>query len=188
MKKHIGLFILVVLLAAASGCTSQQATPNETATTIATPDSVTQVPTMVTTPLPTTIPATVLTTAAPPVTTKVTTGAIPQPTITASTKVTTIYIRNNTFVPDQLTVLPGTGITWINDDPRSHSVKATGDAKGKFTSADLISGAQFRYTFGETTGTYEFMDPNYPDMKGAIIVKKGETLWVATFSPSVTSA
>jgi plastocyanin len=186
MKTYIGLFILVVLLAAASGCTSQQVTPIETATTIATPDSVTQVPTMVTTPLPTTIPATVLTTAAPPVTTKVTTT--PQPAITASTKVTTIYIRNNTFVPAELTVLPGTGITWINDDPRSHIVKATGDAKGKFTSSDLISGAQFRYTFGETTGTYEFMDPNYPDMKGAVIVKKGETLWVATFSPTVTSA
>ncbi len=181
MKTYIGLFILVVLLAAASGCTSQQATPIETATTITTPDSVTQVPTMVTTPLPTTTPATVLATAAPLVTTKVTT--IPQPTITASTKVTTIHIRNNTFVPDLLTVLPGTGITWINDDSVTHIVKATGDAKGKFTSAEMMNGAQFMYTFGEATGTYEFGDPKYPTMTGRIIVKKGETLWVATNPP-----
>jgi plastocyanin len=183
MKTHIGLFILVVLLAAAGGCTSQQATPNETATTLATPDSGTQVPTMVITPLPTTIPATVLTTAAPPVTAKVTTGAILQPTITASTKVTTIHIRNNTFVPAELTVLPGTGITWINDDSVTHIVKATGDAKGKFTSAEMMNGAQFMYTFSEATGTYEFGDPKYPTMTGRIIVKKGETLWVATNTP-----
>ena len=44
----------------------------------------------------------------------------------------------------------------------------------------MISGAHFMYTFGEATGTYEFGDPNYPNMKGAIIVKKGQTLWVAT--------
>jgi plastocyanin len=93
-------------------------------------------------------------------------------------------MRNNTFVPDQLTVLPGTAIIWINDDPGTHLVKATGDAAGKFTSAELITGAHFGYTFGENTGTFEFMDPNYPDMKGAIIVKRGETLWVATFAPA----
>ena len=44
----------------------------------------------------------------------------------------------------------------------------------------MMNGAQFMYTFGEATGTFEFGDPKYPDMKGAIIVKKGETLWVAT--------
>jgi len=62
-------------------------------------------------------------------------------------------------------------------------VKATGDAKGKFTSSELMSGAQFGYTFGEATGTYEFMDPNYSGMKGAIIVKQGQTLWVETETP-----
>jgi hypothetical protein len=62
-------------------------------------------------------------------------------------------------------------------------VKASGDAKGKFTSSELMSGAQFSYTFGEATGTYEFMDPNYPDMKGAIIVKQGQRLWIETETP-----
>jgi plastocyanin len=189
MKTHIGLFILGVLLVAASGCTSQPATPGETATNLATPVSVTEVATTVITPLPTTVPASVSTTAkAAGVTTNITTVATTRPIMTPSTKVTTIHIRNNTFVPAELTVLPGTGITWINDDSGTHLVKATGDSKGKFTSTDLISGAQFRYTFGETTGTYEFGDPKYPDMKGAIIVKKAETLWVSTFAPAVTTA
>ena len=183
MKTSIGLFMLVMLLVATSGCTSQQAKPAAMATTPATPVSVTEVPTTVNTPLPTTVPTTVSTAAASEVTTKVTTVATPQPTVTASTKITTIHIRNNTFVPAELTVLPGTGITWINDDSVTHIVKATGDAKGKFTSTEMINGAHFIYTFGEATGTYEFGDPNYPDMTGAIIVKKGETLWSAINTP-----
>ncbi len=184
MKTYIGLFMLVMLLVAASGCTTQQATPAATATTLITTVAATEVPTVITTPLPTTIPKIVSATATSEVTTKVTTVATPRPSMTASTKITTIHIRNNTFVPAELTVLPGTGITWINDDSVTHIVKATGDAKGKFTSTEMINGANFGYTFGETTGTYEFMDPNYPDMKGAIIVKKGESLWIATNTPS----
>jgi len=183
MKTFIGLFILVIFLVAASGCTTQPANPNATATTIATTVSVTKVPTTVNTPLPTTVTETVSTTSAPVVTSKVTTAVTPGPTTTASTKITIIHIRNNTFVPAELTVLPGTGITWINDDTVTHIVKASGDAKGKFTSTDLRNGAQFGYTFGEATGTYEFMDPNYPDMKGEIIIKEGQTLWVATETP-----
>jgi plastocyanin len=176
MKTSLGLFMLVMLLVTASGCTTQQAAPEVTAITT-TPVSPTEVPTVMNTPLPTTVLTTVSATAAPKVTTNVTTAATPLPDMTASTKITTIHIRNNTFVPAQLTVLPGTGITWINDDSVTHIVKATGDAKGKFTSTDMITGAHFGYTFGEATGTYEFVDPNYPDMKGAIIIKEGESLW-----------
>jgi plastocyanin len=184
MKTYIGLFMLVMLLVAASGCTTQQATPAATATTLTTTVAAPEVPTVINTPLPTTVPKKVSTTAAAEVITNATTVATPRPSMTASTKITTIHIRNNTFVPAELTVLPGTGITWINDDPVTHIVKATGDAKGKFTSTEMINGAHFGYTFGETTGTYEFMDPNYPDMKGAIIVKRGESLWSATYNSS----
>lgn len=183
MKISIGLFILVTLLIAVCGCTAPQATPNATATIPATPAPTTEVPTTVATPLPTTAPATVATTAAPVVTTKATPVPTPQTTTTVSTKITIIHIRNNTFVPSELTVLPGTGITWVNDDAVTHVVKATGDAAGKFKSSDLINGGTFGYTFGETLGTYEFADPNYPDMKGKIIVKLGQTLWKETETP-----
>lgn len=186
MKTYIGLFLLVILLVAASGCTTQQATPAVSATT-AIPVSPTEVLTVINTPLPTTALKEISTIAAPEGTTRVTTAQTPQPSITASTKITTIHIRNNTFLPAELTVLPGTGITWVNDDPVTHIVKATGDAKGKFASAELITGARFGYTFGEATGTYEFMDPNFPDMKGAIIIKQGETLWIATKTPVTPS-
>jgi plastocyanin len=184
MKKFIGFFILVVVLVAVSGCT-QQAKPAAPVTTLITTIEPTEVPTTANTPVPTTVAAT--TTDAPVVTTVVTTAATPRPSMTPSIKITTIHIRNNTFVPDELTVLPGTGITWINDDSVTHIVKATGDAKGKFTSSEMVNGAQFMYTFGDATGTYEFTDPKYPGMNGTIVVKKGETLWIATKTPSASS-
>ena len=180
MKTCIGLFILVIVLVAASGCTTQQAKPAATTTTLTTTVAVTEVttaPTVIDTPLPTTVQttvSTVVTTTEAPA--NVTTVVTARPSMTPSTKVTTIHIRNNTFVPDQLTVLPGTGITWINDDSVTHIVKAIGDSKGKFTSSEMVNGANFIYTFGENTGTYEFGDPSYPDMKGAIIVMKGDSV------------
>jgi len=176
MKTYIGLFILVMVLVATSGCTTQQAKPAATTTTV----TVTEVPTAATvidTPMPTAVPtevSTVVTT--PEGTANVTAVATTRPSMTPSTKVTTIHIRNNMFVPDQLTVLPGTGITWINDDSVTHVVKGIGDSKGKFTSSEMVNGAHFIYTFGENTGTYEFGDPSYPDMKGAIIVMKGDSV------------
>jgi plastocyanin len=180
MKTYIGLFILVIVLVAFSGCTAQQAKPAVTTAIPATTAAATEVPTL-STPMPTTVsttvPTAVPTTAAAPVASaNVTTAATAGPDMTPSTKVTTIHIRNNTFVPDQLTVLPGTGITWINNDAVTHVVKASGDSAGKFTSSPMVNGASFIYTFGETTGTYEFMDPAYPDMKGTIFVKNGDSV------------
>ena len=192
MKTYIGVFILVLLLVAASGCTSQPAKPAATVTAVVTTAAATEVPTAAQTPAPTTaatavatqVPTAIATTEAA---TSATTVATPLPSMTPSTKLTVIHIKNNAFVPDTLTVLPGTMITWTNDDSATHVVKATGDAAGKFTSADLIQGGQFTYTFGETTGIYTFADPKYPNLKGAIVVKNGETLYEAGLG-KVTSA
>jgi plastocyanin len=185
MKSYTGLFILVILLAAASGCTTQQAKPAVTATAVATTVAATEVPTEITTPQPTAVPTKVVTTAATPETTaNVSATATPWSSATFSpTRKLVIHIKDNKYDPDSLAVLPGTMVTWINDDSRVHIVKATGDSAGKFTSAELVNGAQFNYDFGEATGTYEFGDPAYPDMKGAIIVRKGDTLWSASNTP-----
>jgi plastocyanin len=82
-------------------------------------------------------------------------------------------MKNNTFVPAELTVLPGTGITWINDDDKPHTVKTIGAYAGKFTSNDILPGAQWGYTFGEQEGSYEYNCAYHPEMKGTIIIKKG---------------
>jgi plastocyanin len=181
MKTYIGVFILVLLLIAASGCTTQQAKPAATVTTIITTAAATEVPTEITTQKPTAIPTPVITTVEIPMTTAtISATATPWSSATfSSMRKLVIHIKDNKYDPDSLTILPGTMVTWINDDSRIHVVKSTGDSAGKFTSQELINGAQFNYDFGEALGTYEFGDPAYPDMKGAIIVRKGETLYEA---------
>jgi plastocyanin len=188
MKTYIGVFILAMLLVAASGCTTQQAKPVATATAVATTVAATEIPTAVTTPKPTATPTEVATTVAIPVTTaNVSATATPWSSATFSpVRKLVVHIKDNKYDPDSLVILPGTMVTWINDDSHTHVVKATGDSAGKFTSAELVTGAQFNYDFGESTGIYEFGDPAYPDMKGAIIVRKGETLYEAGHPKTTT--
>ena len=172
MKKFIGLFILVIVLAMISGCTQPAAVTTPVATTV--------VPTVlptVATPAPTMEPAPVAT---PQSTTAIATTVAtvvktPKPVQTASTKITTIYIRNNSFVPQLLTVLPGTGITWINDDATVHAIKATGTHAGMFNSGDFVKGSQVDYTFGADEGTFDIID-TYSNATCVIIIKKGELL------------
>jgi len=113
-------------------------------------------PTTITT-VPTTIPTTQPTAAItlPPQTTK-----------------TIIYMRNNLFVPQELTVLPGTGVSWVNEDSIIHSVKITGIHAGMFNSGDIIPGASSGNTFANE-GVFEFACPDHPNMKGKIVVKVG---------------
>jgi plastocyanin len=175
MKRFFGLFILAIVLVMISGCT-QPAQPAAVTTPVAT--VVPTVPPTEATPAPTEIVTTVAVT--PETTTaKATTVATvvktPLPVQTASTKITTIYIRNNSFVPNVLTVLPGTGLVWINDDATVHAIRTTGIHAGMFNSGDFVKGAQVDYTFGANEGTFEIID-TYSNSTCVIIVKKGELL------------
>jgi plastocyanin len=182
MKKFFGLCILVVMLVAISGCT-QQAQPAAPVTTLPT----TEVPTTVAIAVPTTVPPTTVSTVVTTIVPTVVTTATPKSTSTPSTTVTTIYIRNNSFVPNELMVLPGTGITWINADSGIHIVKASGKSEGKFTSSEMLPiVGTFSYTFGETEGRYEYMD-TVSNATGVIIIKKGESFYGnPTVSTTVT--
>lgn len=163
MIKFLGFVILLIVFVSFTGCT-QTAQPETVATLTTTP---TIIPTTELTLPPTAVPTTVVTTLRP-VGTRTTS---PMNFVV----VTTIHMRNNTFVPQELTVLPGTGITWINDDSGVHTVKTIGNATGMFNSGDLISGAQWSYTFGQRQGRYEFACSYHPEMKGAIIIKNADT-------------
>jgi plastocyanin len=160
MKKFIGLFILMIAFVAFTGCTQQA------------------VREPVTTPPPTTVPSTVLTaelTLVPtPVPTTVVTTLPPTVKRTESPSakvVTTIHMKNNSFVPQVLTALPGTGITWINDDGEVHSIKMSGPNNAGFNSGDIMPGASWGYTFGSREGTFAISCVNHPDMKGTVIIK-----------------
>ena len=101
--------------------------------------------------------------------------ATPKITLVPQTTRTIIDMRNNTFVPQEHIVLSGTGITWVNDDTIVHSVKTTGTYEGMFNSGDITPTATWGYTFGQV-GVFEFVSPNYPDMKGTIVIKDGASV------------
>jgi plastocyanin len=166
MKKFIGLFVLVIILAMISGCT-QPVKPAAVTTPVVTevPTAPTTEATLVPTPEPTMVPTTVTTVLAKP--------KIP---LVPQTVKTIMYMRNNTFVPQELTVLPGTGITWVNEDSIPHSVKTTGIHTGMFNSGDIIPTVTWGYTFGANEGVFEFTCTDHPDMKGTIVVKNGESV------------
>lgn len=188
MKKVIGLVLLLVVLVAVSGCTQQTKTapattaaPTEVVTTVETPAETTVAAAPVETTAEVTMPAE--TTAVPAA--EVTNATVAAPTATAtvlasmtpSTKITVIHIANNSFSPATLMVLPGTGITWVNDDRTVHSVKVIGEHKGKFNSGDIAPTARWGYTFSEAEGTFEYTDGYNPNATGVIIVKKGESFY-----------
>ena len=190
MKRVLGLCILVILFLALGGC--MQPAPSVPTTTAAPTTAVPATPAPVgttvapneTTVAPAATTAAEVTTVAENVTPAINETAVNEtvapavPSAAPTTVVTANYIhmQNNTFVPSATTVLPGTGIVWVNDDKVVHTVKATGAFEGMFNSGDIAPGARWDYTFGANTGSYTYTDPNYPGMNGTIIIQKGRTL------------
>ncbi len=184
MKLLMGFIILLVALVAITGCTQTASTPAQTTTeTTAPATEVTTVVTTVATTEETTVPVTNetivanVTAPAENVTTATTTAPVNvTPTVTAASQITTIHITKTGFTPQTDVVLPGTGISWVNDDNVTHSVKMIGNNTGMFNSGDIAPGAAFPYTFNEKTGTFTYAFADNTTITGTIIVKAGRTL------------
>jgi plastocyanin len=80
---------------------------------------------------------------------------------------TTVKIDNFTFEPAQLTVKPGTTVTWTNADDIPHTVVATDRA---FRSKALDTDDKFTFTF-TTPGSYEYFCSLHPHMKATVVVQ-----------------
>ena len=96
------------------------------------------------------------------VTTTVPGGSTVPPTGSA-----TVEIRDFAFNPAELTVQPGTVVTWTNGDSETHTVEAD---DGSFVSPDLDSGATFSFTFNEP-GTFPYICGIHTSMSGTIVVE-----------------
>ncbi len=93
-------------------------------------------------------------------------SAAREETATAAAK---IVIDNFTFDPPELTIAPGTIVTWSNRDDVPHT--ATSTAKPRiFDSGALDTDQSFSHTF-TTPGTFEYFCAVHPKMTGRIIVK-----------------
>lgn len=161
----IAVFLVLAAVLFAVGCTqsgsstpaaTQTPAPTTVATTAPTPATI----------VPTTVQTSVITVTSTP-----TWGTI-KPTPTVTTTETTVYMRNMSFTPTPLHVLPGTMITWRNEDDVTHAVQSSGIHAGLFQSGNLIKGQEFSFTFGDV-GTYDYICTLHPTMTGTIIVENG---------------
>ncbi|MBK5092505.1 MAG: cupredoxin family copper-binding protein [Actinobacteria bacterium] len=75
-----------------------------------------------------------------------------------------IKIKDFAFDPAEITVAPGTSVTWINEDSTVHTITTT-----TFDSGEIKPNEQYKFTFG-TPGTYDYVCSIHPSMKGKVIV------------------
>ena len=80
---------------------------------------------------------------------------------------TELKIDNFTFVPQRVTIKPGTTVTWVNDDDIPHAIAATGK---EFRSKVLDTNDKYSFTF-TTAGTFEYFCSLHPHMTGTIVVE-----------------
>ena len=80
-----------------------------------------------------------------------------------------IGITDFHFVPAEVTVKPGTTITWVNHDDIPHTATADGDSP-LFDSKALDTDDKYSFTFTKP-GTYPYYCKVHPHMRGKIIVK-----------------
>ena len=79
----------------------------------------------------------------------------------------TVKIENFTFNPAELTIKPGTTVTFVNADDIPHSVV---ENTGKFKSKPLDTGDKFTMTFTDA-GEVAYYCGFHSHMTGKIIVK-----------------
>jgi plastocyanin len=176
MKLLMGFIVLLVTLVAVTGCTQTTSPSAQTTATTVPTTEVTTAAVPVATTAATTAPVTTETvvanvTAAPAAnatTAAPTTAVILTPT--PATMVTTIYFTRAGFIPQTDIIMPGTGVSFVNNDNATHVLLTTGNNTGMFNSGIILPKAAFPYTFS-ATGTYTYALQDNTSATGTIIVQ-----------------
>jgi plastocyanin len=85
----------------------------------------------------------------------------------AQGKTAMVNIQNIAFNPPNMTVAPGTTVTWVNNDQVNHTVTAD---NGTFNSGILQPGQRFAHTF-KKAGTYAYHCNIHSSMRGTVTVR-----------------
>ncbi|WP_327233067.1 cupredoxin domain-containing protein [Streptomyces sp. NBC_01317] len=80
-----------------------------------------------------------------------------------------ISIKNFKFMPDKLTVAPGTKITVTNNDSTTHTLTAITDKA--WNTGDIAPGKSATFTAPTKPGAYKYMCTIHPFMKGTLTVR-----------------
>src|SRR5215208_1449666 len=102
------------------------------------------------------------------------------PAVSAQDK--TVSIQDFSFSPGQITVAPGTPVTWLNKGPSPHTTTAD---DGSWDSGTLQQGEDFSFTFDQP-GTYTYHCSIHPDMTATVKVSGGGGGGGATSSASAS--
>jgi plastocyanin len=102
------------------------------------------------------------------------------PAISAQDK--TVSIQDFSFSPGQITVAPGTTVTWVNKGPSPHTTTAD---DGSWDSGTLQQGEDFSFIFDQP-GTYTYHCSIHPDMTATVKVSGGGGGGGATSSASAS--
>ncbi len=78
-----------------------------------------------------------------------------------------IVIENFAFSPSDVSIAPGTKVTWINKDEAPHTASSTDK---KFNSGGLDTDDKFSFVFNDK-GDYPYFCALHPQMKATIKVK-----------------
>jgi plastocyanin len=79
----------------------------------------------------------------------------------------TVRIDGMRFEPRNITVKPGTTVTWVHGSQMPHTI--SGNADG-LSSGTLYNGQQFSHTFKEA-GNYNYFCGLHPSMTGSVVVE-----------------
>ena len=93
--------------------------------------------------------------------------AASSPSTAAPPDSTQIAIKDFMFMPNSLTVKPGTAVTWVNRDDEPHSVVSD---TGLFRSGAVDTNETFSFKF-DKPGTYPYHCALHPRMVAPIIVQ-----------------
>jgi LPXTG-motif cell wall-anchored protein len=109
---------------------------------------------------------------------------ISAPAVSAQDEMT-VSIQDFFFDPDQLSVAPGTTVTWVNEGQAPHTTTAD---DGTWDSGTLQPGEDFSFTFDQP-GTYTYHCSIHPEMTASVKVSGGgEATSSASASMSVSAS
>ena len=94
--------------------------------------------------------------------------ALPSGFVAAAPPAVTIEITKFAFTPKEITVAPGTKITWTNHDETPHTVTSNDKS---FASKGLDTDDKFEHTFS-SEGDFSYFCTVHPFMTGVVHVHK----------------
>ncbi|AYF76649.1 copper-binding protein [Nocardia yunnanensis] len=96
-------------------------------------------------------------------------GAAATSTGPAAPAAVTVEVKDMKFSPADVTIKAGDTVTWKFDDRAPHAVQGIGDVALGINSP-IIHKGEWSHTF-TTAGTYRYLCPLHPDMKGSVTVQ-----------------